>query len=38
VDCVPDYWEGMDELFNQAERKLKAKSPEAKQDKKWEKK
>mgnify|MGYP001806716777 CR=1 FL=1 len=33
VDCLPDYWEGMDKLFDQAERKLKA-TPPKKDDKK----
>lgn len=34
VDCLPDYHEGMDKLFDEVERKLKAKSPDAKPDKK----
>jgi hypothetical protein len=34
VECLPDYWQGMDTLFDEAERKLKAKPPEKKGDKK----
>jgi hypothetical protein len=34
VDCLPDCWEGMDQLFDEAERKLKAKRPDKKDDKK----
>ncbi len=34
VDCLPDDWEVMGELFDEAERKLKAKSPDAKPEKK----
>lgn len=28
VDCLPDSWVGMNKLFDQAERKLKAMPPE----------
>ena len=34
VDCLPDDWEVMGELFDEAEKKLKAKSRDAKDDKK----
>lgn len=38
VDCIPDSQEGMDEAFDELERKLNAKSPDAKDTSKPEKK